>query len=161
MSARARCASGPQQSGFDDAMPSVNSTKPTCIPEWHGICQFSSCAGLAARSCRHSLRQQCSDFGLSVPFDMRPVMGSLQSSGHEQVLRIPRCRFQVSTKSRAVVMAYGVDVVAATELRSYSSPYSNFRTAMDSSARRRSLSLIAWSWLTYLAAKVRTHSSGS
>lgn len=44
---------------------------------------------------------------------------------------------------------------------SYSSPYSNFRTAMDSSARRRSLSLIAWSSLTYLAANVRTRSSVS
>ncbi len=32
MSARARCASGPQQSGFDDAMPSVNSTNQLASP---------------------------------------------------------------------------------------------------------------------------------
>ncbi|HJV67809.1 hypothetical protein [Ideonella sp.] len=45
------------------------------------------------RSARQGERQVRSDFGLSVPFDMRLVMGSLQSPGLEQVRRIPRCRF--------------------------------------------------------------------
>ncbi len=43
----------------------------------------------------------------------------------------------------------------------YSSPYSNFRRAIDSSARRRSLSRIASNSAMYLAANARTRSRGS
>lgn len=43
----------------------------------------------------------------------------------------------------------------------YSSPYSNFRRAIDSSARRRSLSRITSNSAMYLAANSRTRSRGS